>query len=232
MYKSKILILLLISVGIFVTISISTWFYMTSQTPRYAQFWWQQQKQNGEITYLALGDSSAQGIGTSKPENSYVYQLAKQISDDEKKTLRIINLSKSGATTQKVIDEQLKSARNLAPDIVTLSVGTNDIYGGIPEEKILENFEIIAKSLPQKSLIAEIPYLMWSGRNKKALSINNHLHTLALKYQLAVVPLYEPTKQIHFWLTAYAPDLFHPNDVGYTFWTTAFWDTLQKTRQK
>ena len=60
--------------------------------------WWREQaKVDGDLLYVALGDSTAQGIGASRPVNGYVGILADRIRALSGRTVRTVNLSVSGA---------------------------------------------------------------------------------------------------------------------------------------
>ena len=52
----------------------------------------------GVLRYVAIGDSAAQGIGASRPDRSYVGVLADDIHAATGRSVRVINLSISGAT--------------------------------------------------------------------------------------------------------------------------------------
>jgi len=88
--------------------------------------------QDGAVTYLALGDSVAAGVGATSPETEgYVPVLARLLSDRIPLSAR--DLAVPGATTATLLREQLPVALGvLAGDsavrLVTVTVGGNDVF--------------------------------------------------------------------------------------------------------
>ena len=78
------------------------------------------------FVYVALGDSTVEGIGATAPHRSYTGILHGVIKEKKKRT-HYHNLGIAGATIQDVIRLQLAKAIELQPDLITLSVGANDI---------------------------------------------------------------------------------------------------------
>jgi lysophospholipase L1-like esterase len=81
--------------------------------------------------YVALGDSFTEGIGDPDPaapggHRGWADRLAEELSrgrDD----FAYANLAIRGRLLQQIIDEQLEPALDLAPDLVSLSAGGNDL---------------------------------------------------------------------------------------------------------
>ena len=89
--------------------------------------WWRERRgQAGEFLYLALGDSTAQGIGASVPGRSYVGQLADRIEAQLGAPIAVTNLGVSGAPTRLCVRDQLPRAKKVLakriPNLVTLSL--------------------------------------------------------------------------------------------------------------
>ena len=92
----------------------------------------------GPVTYLALGDSVAAGVGAEPPETrGYVPLLAerlrRRLACTAEPCLQVRNLAVSGATTATLQAEQLPAAvRLLRGDadvrLVTVTVGGNDVF--------------------------------------------------------------------------------------------------------
>ena len=64
---------------------------------------------DGVIQFVALGDSSVQGVGASSPESSWVSVLAERIEERTGRPVEIYNLSVSGAIAAEVLREQIAS---------------------------------------------------------------------------------------------------------------------------
>ena len=193
----------------------------------YAQYWQQRNTQSGELTYLALGDSAAQGIGASSPENGYVGVIADRLALKTGKSVRVVNLSVSGAKLQDVIDKQIPQVKNYRPDFITIEAGANDIvsFDAVAFET---RFNKLIQLLPAGTIVANMPN--FGGRVKRVQSVNaaNQIIVKATaNTNLLVADLYSATKNNESALN-YAADFFHPSSRGYKNWANAFWDVLNR----
>ena len=50
---------------------------LAATIPLHSAHWREQRKKSGDLLYVAIGDSAAQGIGASRPHHSYVGVLAR-----------------------------------------------------------------------------------------------------------------------------------------------------------
>ena len=203
---------------------------LSDMQPVTAAWWRERRKIPGRFFYLALGDSTAQGIGASAPGQSYVGQLTTRIEQAIGETVHVTNLAVSGATTALCVRDQLPRSVNPLtkhPDLVTVAIGANDIANWDPVV-FHRNLSRIFDALPDRTVIGEVPsfHLPWNeGRVREA---NTILHALASARALRVAPLYEATRArgINGILTEFAEDAFHPNDLGYEVWASAFWSVV------
>src|SRR5206468_12289310 len=67
------------------------------------------------IVYVALGDSTVEGIGASRPELNYVSRLSARLREVYRHA-RVENLGVGGATSIDVLARQLDRAVALAPE--------------------------------------------------------------------------------------------------------------------
>ncbi|MDH6238239.1 SGNH/GDSL hydrolase family protein [Cryobacterium sp. CG_9.6] len=195
--------------------------------PVHSLWWRTHAKERGELLYVAIGDSAAQGIGASHPGNSYVGILADQVRVATGRTVRVINLSVSGATVRLAVQDQLPRFARLSPDLVTVAIGANDIAdwdAAVFETGIRRVFE----ALPSHALVAELPCFHLPAAERKVAEANRILHIVAAERGLTVVPLHAVTKRpgMRSVATHVAKDLFHPNDRGYQVWADAFRPSL------
>jgi len=215
-------IILLIILGIiFVQL-----YFLKNSISSYKKYWQARVQKQGNLTLVVLGDSAAQGIGASKPEQGYVGQLASKIELASSKKVRVVNLSVSGAHVQDVIDTQLPQLSKYNADIVIVEVGGNDVANAFSATRFEEQYETLAKALPKETIIANIPY--FGGRirkNSEAIIASAIIAQLAEKHYLTLVDLQGETKKNDSWLN-YSIDLFHPNYRGYTIWQNAFWPAV------
>ena len=112
-----------------------------------ARWWKDQRAKDGELLYVALGDSAAQGVGASQPGRSYVGLIAQHLRQRTGRSVQVVNLSISGARLREVIALQLAPLRRLSPDIVTVAVGANDMPTFAPDRFTRELAEVF-DSLP------------------------------------------------------------------------------------
>jgi lysophospholipase L1-like esterase len=187
----------------------------------HVRYWEQLAERRGEILYVAIGDSTAQGIGARDPTGSYVGQLERLLPA----RLQVVNLSISGARLADVITSLLPrlAALDTTDALVTFAAGANDIDGFDPG-RFRAQLATILDALPQHALVAELPSFYVRPYQPRVRAANAILHELADARDLAVIPLHAATNR--FGLAAlgthHAPDLFHPNDRGYRLWARAF----------
>lgn len=203
---------------------------LSDMQPVTANWWRGRRKQSGRFHYLALGDSTGQGIGASVPGRSYVGQLADRIEAELGEPIRVTNLCVSGATSFLCARDQLPKAvepLREAPDLVTLDIGANDIAEWDPVA-YHRNLSRILDALPGHTVLGEVPcfHLPWNDR--KVHEANAILRRVAEARGLAVVPIYEATRArgLRGILTEFAEDAFHPNDRGYEIWADTFWPAV------
>jgi lysophospholipase L1-like esterase len=195
----------------------------------YATYWKQTSSNSGTFTYVALGDSAAQGIGASQPQLGYVGLVADRIQQETGRKVRIVNLSVSGAKIQDVIDKQLPALKNYKPDLITVDIGANDVAGHYNPQTFQTEYDQLAAVLPKKTVVSNMPY--FGGRirhNPQALNANRYIATAARKYDLRLADLQTITRQ-HNSIRNYAADYFHPSNRGYQNWAKAYWQVIQST---
>jgi lysophospholipase L1-like esterase len=183
-----------------------------------------------ELRYIAAGDSTALGEGASKVEKTYPYRVAEYLA--QKNTVSYKNVAATGAKTQDLIGTQLKAIIDFNPDVVTISIGANDVTHYVSKNKTIENYLEIIKQLTEntkaKIYITDVarfdhsyllPYLFREYFDLKAKSLNREL----LKLGTDRVKIID----IHSVAVDNSRDQFHPSDSGYDFWTNAFLDKIK-----
>jgi acyl-CoA thioesterase-1 len=191
--------------------------------PVHADWWRERLHHVGELTYLAIGDSAAQGVGATAPGRGYVGLLTRRIRHRSRMTVRVVNLSVSGSTTWGAKKDQLPKLRHFTPDICTVSIGANDI-GDFDPDKFERNIRAIYGAVPSHAIVAELPCMFVPDRERKVAVANEIVHRVADELGLTVAPLHAITKRVGIRRTFFNTygDLFHPNDRGYEIWASAF----------
>ena len=195
--------------------------------PVNSAFWRARQKKAGELLYVVIGDSAAQGIGASKPNRGYVQIVADRLAAETGRTVRIVNLSVAGARLREAIAIQMPKLatllRDARPDLLTVSIGANDI-NSFEKERFTRELEEVYAQLPSSAIVADLPCFHIPQRERLVAVANRIVRATAARHGLTVAPLYAVTKRQGIVRAVYqaAGDLFHPHDRGYVVWASAF----------
>jgi lysophospholipase L1-like esterase len=222
----KLVLSLAVIVLLIVVIELIALLKLKANLTSYATYW-KQVPSSGSFTYVALGDSAAQGIGASKPQLGYVGLLAARIHEATGKTVRVVNLSVSGAKIQDVINHQLPELKGYKPDLVTVDIGGNDVAGQYNPVIFQAEYDKLAANLPKGTVVGNMPY--FGGRirhNKQALNANIYISGAVQKYGLRVADLQTITRDRNS-IRNYAADYFHPSNRGYQNWADAYWQVIE-----
>jgi len=181
---------------------------------------------------VALGDSATQGIGASRPERGYVGLLAERMRSQTGGPVRVVNLSRSGATVRDLIEEQLPRLQELRPDVVTVAIGGNDVRS-YRADRFVAAIEELMAALPAGTFVADVPWFMhgrWAQRSQGAAAT---VTASARAHGLRVVPLHATMSErgAGSMLTDFAADWFHPNDRGHRQWADAMWAKVRTAPQ-
>ena len=215
---------------------------LADNIPVHSAYWRARRELPGDILYIAIGDSAAQGIGASRPARSYVGVIAKRLEKLSGRSIRVINLGISGATLQTALEKELPRFARIKPAlvadaIVTVSIGANDIAGWDPDRFAAQLDELFSR-LPKHAIVADLPSFYFLPGERKAVAGNRILREAAARHRLRVVDLHDTMKHqgMRGVATQFAGDLFHPNDRGYDVWADAFMpavvDRLEQVLEK
>ena len=175
--------------------------------------------------WVALGDSTAQAVGTSARAHGYVLVVLALLRAQRDPAWRVVNLSRSGARIADVLSDQLPALERLAgssgpPELVTCAVGVNDLLR-TPAAKAAADLRELTRRLPPGALVANLPRGI---RGARAEALNAQLRADAARRGLRVVDLWSHTGPP--WDHKFSADHFHPNDLGYADWAAAFAEAL------
>jgi acyl-CoA thioesterase-1 len=173
--------------------------------------------------WVALGDSTAQGLGAPGPQGGYVGQALQQLRRKTGKHWRVLNLSVSGALIRDVLAEQLPMIP-ATPELVTCGVGANDILFSGPG-KLFSDMRSLLGKVPEGTVLLDLPLpagFWWIVGHMSVpyiTRINRVIHEVAAERALPVAPV-----SAHFtapWTGKFSVDSFHPSQDGYRDWTRA-----------
>lgn len=188
-----------------------------------AAYWHERAAVPGDLLYVALGDSAAQGVGADTPQEGYVGILADDLARRSGRSVRVLNLSVTGARVADVLARQLPQLAGLHPDLVTLDIGANDA-GRTPVADFRRRFDAVCAQLPAGALVADVPRfggLYALPRQGDAVTFSRVTReVLASHPALKAVAIEHATRHLGFF--GYAGDTFHPSSEGYRKWAAAF----------
>ena len=218
-----------LSISLVVGLAVPGWWgarlwQLRRSVERYERYWSVPQGQAGGLRYVALGDSTAQGIGASRPERGYVALLAQRLAVATGRPVQVMNLSRSGALVHDVVTEQLPRLADLSPDVVTVAVGANDMVHYDPA-RFRSDVDSLIAGLPPGTLVGDVPWFMHGGTGRTSTEAAEYVEKRARARGLPVARLHD-TMRDRGWasmITDFAPDWFHPNDRGHRLWADAFW---------
>jgi lysophospholipase L1-like esterase len=199
------------------------------------------------LVYVALGASDAVGVGASTPANGYVALLADRLRRHYAPERRVVthNLAVSGYTILDIERDELPGAPELAPDIVTLWSGGNDVVQSVEPEAfrdalthILAGLQptgaaVFVGTVPDMSLVPLIRsfpgWLMPMG--DPTAYARRHSHELG-DIVLNVAPLHGahlvslPMSRVLTDSRLVAGDGFHPSDAGHAQLAQVWWEAI------
>ena len=185
---------------------------------------------SAELLYVALGDSTAIGVGAGAG-GGYPERLVAKLRAAFP-ALKLLNLGESGATTSDLRETQLPRALRTRPRLVTLGIGINDVGLQIPDDAFALNLEEIVvqlRKLGAPMAIANIPDLALAPAigglvprsiyERRIELFNEHVTATAARHGLTLVDLYAWSRDV---LPSrpelFSPDGFHPSALGYDVW--------------
>src|SRR5215472_3540146 len=181
--------------------------------------------------WVALGDSTAQGLGAPRPRGGYVGQALQQLRHRTGKHWRVLNLSVSGALIRDVYGEQIPQLP-AAPDLVTCGIGANDILYSAPAT-LFGDLRALLAMVPDGTVMLDLPLLagFWWIVGRMSVPyitrINRVIYQAASQRGLPVAEV-----SAHFtapWTGKFSCDSFHPSQDGYRDWTRALLAAIPAT---
>lgn len=168
--------------------------------------------------WFTLGDSLSQGVGASAYDRGWVGQ-ARALVARQGHTLTVINLSATGARVNDVIDDQVPLLATLKPtadDVITVMVGSNDLFGGRPARSSLPSaYAEMLEHVPPRTIVSTL-----TQPTRVTAAANTHVERAARAGAIEMVDLRVTGPSS--WRGMLASDVFHPNDDGYGAIATAF----------
>ena len=183
-----------------------------------------------ELLYVALGDSTAAGVG-ARSGGGYPERLVARLRPSFP-ALKLLNLGQSGATTSDVLETQVPRALRTRPRLLTLGIGINDVGLQLPDDAFALNLEEIVVPLRELAVpivIANIPDLALSPAvsrlvprsvyERRIEMFNEHVTATAARHALTLIDLYAWSRDaLPGHPELFSNDGFHPSAAGYEVW--------------
>ena len=185
------------------------------------------------LLYAALGDSTVEGTGTSRVEDTLPYRIAAQISQKGYR-VHVANLAVSGAKTHDLISNQLPALAALTPQVITLNIGANNATYFTSLKDYEHDLQLIITALtntsaptivvattPDLSITPALPpvYRYLTGRRAEAQNVI--LSRMAEENSLLqIIDLFSEGRLAK--PNLYASDEFHPSADGYAEWAKLY----------
>ena len=194
------------------------------------------------LLYVALGDSTVEGVGASSPDATYVARLHARLRGVYPRA-GVINLGVGGATSRDVVADQVERAILLRPQLVTLSVGPNDITEQVPVTEYEANVDTILRRLTAETRAVVVANLLpdlavtprFRGRDstpevaRLTVQFNEALRRQASRHGVELVDLYTASRtEVPLRPELVGRDGYHPSDLGYARWAELLWTGVER----
>lgn len=181
--------------------------------------------QDGPL-WIALGDSSSQGIGAADPTDSWIPKMLPQLRRETGQNWRVLNLSMTGAKLEHILRialprlHQIKDAGH-EPELVTHLAGANDLMAPPSWATAPTTIQHVLDALPDHSIVARVgerPTLL-GGAVPKVMNKTIEREAEHRPFHL-------------FWPWAWpsrdglAIDKWHPGPKGYDYMVDLIWPAM------
>ena len=189
--------------------------------------------------WVALGDSTAQGLGSPGPHGGYVGQSLQELRRRTGEPWRVLNFSVSGSLIRDVLTGQIPrlteqlSRLPAAPALVTCGVGANDVFYSSPS-RLFADMRALLAAVPDGTVMLDLPLPagLWGLVGRAGVPyvgrINRLISEVAGERSLPVASI-----SGHFlppWAGKFGADSFHPSQDGYRDWTRALLTAIPVTQ--
>lgn len=198
------------------------------------------------FVYVAIGDSTVEGIGASHPSRSYASLVYSDLSRHYA-PVDYRNFGKGGARVSDVATAQLSKAIEAQPRLITLSVGSNDIIKRTSLRlfrtdlyRLLRTLReqtaalIVMTNVPDFSFHNRIPASVKPVVRMRIRQYNKIIRQAAKANGIVLVDTFKEgaVTALRF-PEAVSSDNFHPSDLGYTLWANTMLTVIhEQLRQR
>jgi lysophospholipase L1-like esterase len=199
------------------------------------------QKHRQRFVYVAIGDSSVEGVGASHHTKSYPSLVFEKIKQSHPQG-EYHNLGKSGDRIKHVVKNQLPQVLELKPNLITISIGVNDIRGHIKLSQYEKDLtylieilqrktdaKIIINNIPDFSSLPTLPIYIRIASKILIHRFNKSIEKISDNFGLTLVDIFKVSRQFYKqWRNLISSDGYHPSDAGYALWAQAVIENLKQ----
>ncbi len=192
------------------------------------------------LRFLAFGDSTTTGPGLEDPDDIWIRQAARTLTDRYHVTIR--SFAKGGARIADVLSAQLPQAEALRVDIATVSVAANDALRGMSGRDMEEGLaRVVGQALRRAPAVVllgvgdvgtapRLPVPVSLVATLRARTTDHaHQRVAARCDRVFKVEIWEQTTpQFRSDPGLFSSDRFHPNGRGHSLWAAAAAPTIEE----
>ncbi|MBU2167169.1 MAG: hypothetical protein KKF88_04960 [Alphaproteobacteria bacterium] len=186
--------------------------------------------QAGSLTILAVGSSSIEGVGASRPDLGYVPLVEAGLREAFPDTrITVINRGIGGETTADTVNRLQAEIDAARPHLVLWQLGTNDMLRDLTLARVVADFErgrdileaagVDVVLIDPQRLPEDTDNAGFRGRNSLLAGVSGTIDYLGAREGYAVAPRFSPMSG---WAGleggGVGPDDLHLNDAGYACW--------------
>ncbi|MGH7356793.1 MAG: SGNH/GDSL hydrolase family protein [Candidatus Rokuibacteriota bacterium] len=193
------------------------------------------------VVYVALGDSTVEGVGATSAAANYVSRLGERLRLAYPRA-STVNLGVGGARSADVLSGQLWRGIALRPALVTISIGPNDVTGRVSVGQYERNMDAILARLVESGAVVVVNLLpdlaltpRFRGREAEAvvgrrtIEFNAALARAGSRHGAEIVDLYAPSRtEVPRRPELIGADGYHPSDAGYARWAEFMWEGVRR----
>lgn len=186
---------------------------------------------------LVLGDSTATGVGATRPEDSVPARVAEFIG-----ATSVENYASSGAQTP-ALSEQRAQAKLDSYELILIQIGANDVVRFRSAKDATDEIERVVRTLPSATQIVlfmpgdmgdtdVLPFFLNPFYSRLSIAYHQMFEERSRELGITYVNLYEDPSREQFrndHATYLAADRFHPSSAGYGLWFEAVRERLTQS---
>lgn len=199
-----------------------------AQREPHAEFWdqWNVEavKADGPL-WIALGDSTSQGIGSPDPQMSWIPLVLNRLRSHTGDPWRVVNLAMTGAQFADIVEYQLPridalKAAGQTAQLMTHLAGANNLMAPATWPEATKELRVILDAMPNRSVVARVG-VHHAGNSLMARKLNRTIEALAVEKSFE---LFWPWK----WpsLDGMGDDKWHPGPKGYGYMTDTIFERV------